>query len=135
MKKLLLLIPILLLTGCLGEVGKGYITKTCTKEEKINGLNVSTNIKIKSKSGTPETITIIETYDENLDIKSITNSKKSEQNYYIKEKGITLEMNNNEYIYTINAQEINDEIKEKFNIKEDQHKQVKYYEENGFTCK
>ena len=35
MKKYFLII-ILLLTGCFGEVGKGYITKKCTKEETIN---------------------------------------------------------------------------------------------------
>lgn len=134
MKKLLL-IGILLLTGCLGEVGKGYIIKTCTKEEKINGLNKNTTITIKSKSGTPETIEIKETYDKNLDITSITNSKKSEQNSYKQEKGITLNINNNEYLYIINVQEISEEIKEKFNIKTEQHKQTKYLEDDGYTCK
>lgn len=134
MKKLLL-IGTLLLTGCLGEVGKGYITKTCTKEEKINGLNKNTTITIKSKSGTPETIEIKETYDKNLDITSITNSKKSEQNSYKQENGIEIKIKNNEYIYTINTKEISEEIKERFNIKTEQHKQIKHYEEEGYTCK
>lgn len=134
MKKTIILLT-LILTGCLGETGKGYITKTCTKIETINQSNIETKIELKSKKGNVETITIIETYDKNSYIESITDSKKSEQNAYIKTPGIKLEINNNIFTYTINKNEIPEEIKEKFNIKDEQHNQIKYYENNGYTCK
>lgn len=135
MKKIILISTILILTGCLGEAGKGYITKTCTKDEILNGNIVNTNIKIKSKTGNVEEITITETYDKKIDLTSITNSKKSEQNLYKNIEGITLDMKDNIFTYVINTKETTDMIKERFNIKEEQHKQIKYYEENGFTCK
>ena len=132
MKKTLILGMTLLLTGCLGDLGKGYITKTCTKEETANNKKINTTITIKSKSGTVETIEIKEIYDKDLDI---IDSKKSEQLYYNKENGITLDINENEYTYTIKAQEISEEIKERFNIKNEQHKQIQQYKDMGYTCK
>ena len=46
-KKILILIFPIFLTGCLGEAWKGYITKECKKIETINGNKIETNIKIK----------------------------------------------------------------------------------------
>lgn len=135
MKKIILLSIIFIMTGCLGEIGKGYINKTCTKQENINGKIKTTTINIKSKQGNVEKITITEKYDENLEIKSILNSKKSEQNSYKNEPGINMELNNNEFIYNIDTKNITENIKTKFNIKEEQHKQIKYYEEDGYNCK
>lgn len=135
MKKIILISTMLLLTGCLGEVGKGYITKTCIKNESINGNKVTINVSIKSKTGNIEQLTIVETYDELIDLTSITNSKKSEQNLYKTLNGITLDINNNTFTYIINTNEVPDIIKERFNIKDEQHKQIKYYEEAGYTCK
>lgn len=135
MKKYITLIIPLLLTGCLGEAGKGYITKTCKKNENINGNNIETTIKIKSKQGNVETITITETYDKNMNLESILNSKKSEQNLLKQLTGATLEINENIYIYEINKNEASDLIIQKFNIQDEQHEQIKYYENNGYTCK
>ena len=135
MKKIIIPIMIIFLTGCLGEVGKGYIKKECKKVENINGMTQETNIEIRSKQGKIETITITETYDKNLDLQSITNSKKSEQNTYKNENGIKLDINRNIFTYTIEPALIKEEIKDKFNIKDEQHKQINYYEENGYACK
>ena len=135
MKKLLTLIIPIFLTGCLGEVGKGYITKECQKNEIINGNNVETNIKIKSKQGREETITIQETYDNNMNLESITNSKKSEQNLFKQTTGASLNIDNNIFTYEINKQEASELVIQRFNIKDEQHEQVKYYENNGYTCK
>lgn len=134
MKKIILILTILILTGCFGEVGKGYITKTCTKEENINNIKVNTNIEIKSKEGNVENITITEVFDTN-DLTSITNSKKSEKNLYQQTTGIILEINNNTFTYKIDVLEASDLIKERFNIKEETHKQISFYEENGYICK
>lgn len=133
-KKIFLIIP-LLLTGCLGEAGKGYITKTCTKNEIINGNNIETAIKIKAKQGNIETITIIETYDKNMDLESITYSKKSEQNLFKQTTGATLNIEDNTFTYEINKKEASEIIIKRFNIQDEQHEQIKYYEEHGFTCK
>ncbi len=135
MKKIILLITVLLLTGCFGEAGKGYITKKCTKQESINGNIVNTSIEIKSKQGNIENIEITELYDKNIDLESITKSKKSEQNLYKQMNGISLDILGNEFKYIINVQEIPEIITEKFNIKNEQHKQIKYYEELGYECK
>lgn len=135
MKKIIIILSALLLTGCLGETGKGYIIKECKKEENINGMNKEINIKIKSKQGDVETIEITETYDKNLDIESITNSKKSEQNSYKNINGFKLDINENIFTYTLETKKLTEEIKQRYNIKEEQHKQIKNYEENGYTCK
>lgn len=135
MKKYFLLITILLLTGCFGEAGKGYITKKCTKEENINGYNIKTTIYLKSKQDEIEQIKIEEIYDENMDLSSIRDSKKSEENLYSQIKGATIEINNNKFTYIINPKESNDIIKEKFEIEENAHKQIKNYEEKGYACK
>ena len=132
MKKIIALLSILLLTGCLGEAGKGYITKICSKTENINGYKKETEIKVKSKQGNVEEIIIKEIYDKNLDIESITKSKKSERNTY---KNIELEINENVFTYKIDPKKINEEEKEKYNIKTEQHRQIKQYEEEGYTCK
>ena len=121
----------MLLTGCLGETGKGYITKQCKKTENINGYIKETEIEIKSNQGNIEKITIKETYDKNMDIESITKSKKSEQNSY---KNIKIEINDNTFTYEIEPKKINKEAKEKYKIKEEQHKQIKQYEEEGYVC-
>ena len=133
-KKIFLIIP-LLLTGCLGEAGKGYITKTCKKNEIINGNNLETEISIKSKQGNIETIIIKETYEKNNDIESITYSKKSEQNLFKQTTGATLNIEDNTFTYEINKKEASEIIIKRFNIQDEQHKQIKYYEDNGFTCK
>jgi len=132
MKKIIALISIILLTGCLGEAGKGYITKKCSKTENINGYKKETIIKVKSKQGNIEEIIITETYDKNIDLESITKSKKSENNTY---KNIEIEIDNNKFTYKIDPKKIDNLEKERFNIKEEQHKQIKQYEEEGYTCK
>ncbi len=133
MKKNIILIISLLLTGCLGEAGKGYITKTCTKKETINGNNLETKIEIKSKQGNVETITITEKYD-NIE-ESIINSKKSEQNLFKQTTGATLNIDDSIFTYEINKKEASNIIIEKFNILDEQHEQIKYYENNGYICK
>lgn len=132
MKKIIALISILLLTGCLGEAGKGYITKKCTKLDNINGYKLETEVEIKSKKGMVEQIKIKETYDKRLDLTSITDSKKSEKNAY---QNIEMKLNKNVFEYKINIKDLTEEEKERFNIKEEQYKQLETYENQGYTCK
>lgn len=131
MKKIIALISIFLLTGCLGEAGKGYITKKCTKLDNINGYKLETEVEIKSKKGMVEQIKIKETYDKNLDLTSITDSKKSEKNAY---KNIEMKLNKNVFEYKINIKDLTEEEKERFNIKEEQYKQLEVFKDQGYEC-
>ena len=131
MKKIIALISIFLLTGCLGEAGKGYITKKCTKLDNINGYKLETEIQIKSKKGMVEQIKIKETYDKKLDLTSITDSKKSEKNAY---KNIEMKLNKNVFEYKIIVKNLTEEEKEKFNIKEEQYKQLEVFKDQGYEC-
>lgn len=135
MKKTIIITTILLLTGCFGEVSKGYITKECKKEESANKINIKTNIKLKSKEGNLENLTITEKYETNTDLTSIINSKKSESNMYKNEKGITIEINNNEIIYNIDVINVSDLVKERFDLEEKTHKMIKKIEDKNYTCK
>ena len=135
MKKVILICTFVFLTGCLGEVTKGYITKNCTKRELINGDYIDTDIRIKSKEGKVENIIITETYDKNMDMESIQYSKKSEKAMFEQTSGITLELGNGIFTYNIDTKNASEIVKEKFKIYDEQHKQIKYYEEDGYKCK
>ena len=78
---------------------------------------------------------IKETYEKNNDLESITYSKKSEQNLFKQTTGATLNIEDNTFTYEINKKEASEIIIKRFNIQDEQHKQIKYYEDNGFTCK
>lgn len=134
MKKILILL-VFLLTGCFGEIGKGYITKECTKTEQINDIKIETKITLKSKEGKLTNITIDETYISDKDLTNIYKSKKSEQNTYQKIGGITMDINNNKYTYNIDINTTNEQIINKFNIKEETHKMLDYYKEQNYNCK
>lgn len=135
MKKILLVSTILLLTGCFGEVGKGYITKTCTKQEQANEININTNITLKSNQGNLVSLIITEKYETENNLTSIINSKKSEANMYNSTTGITTNIENNTFTYTIDVTNAQDLVMERFNIEKEVHKMIKYYEENGYICK
>ena len=134
MKKLLLVSTILLLTGCFGETGKGYITKTCKKIEQVNKINIYKNITLKSKQGNLTYLTINEKYETESDMTSIINSKKSEANMYTNETGINTNIEDNIITYHIDITKASELVIERFNIKKETHKMIKYYEEKGYTC-
>ena len=96
MKKIILTSTIIfLLTGCFGEVGKGYITKTCTKNENIGQIKILKEINIKSKSDEIINIEIKEKYDTKESADAIKQSKISEQKLYKNIDGITLDIKEN----------------------------------------
>ena len=134
MKKLFVFCFIFFLTGCFGEVGKGYITKECIKNEHINDMDINTTILVKSKEGELVSLNITEKYIGN-DLTSIINSKKSEQNLYSQIDGIDVLISDNEISYNIDVLGTTLFVKERFNIVDEQHKMIKFYEENGYICK
>ena len=135
MKRKILIVFMLLWTGCFGEIGKGYITKTCTKQEQANEININTNVILKSNQGNLVSLVITEKYETENDIISIINSKKSEANIYQSITGITTNIEDNIFTYNIDVPNANDLIIERFNIKKEVHKMIKFYEENGYKCK
>lgn len=128
MKKIITICFLMLCTGCFSEEFSGIITKTCTNTK--NG--VQTNITIKSFNGNINSIMIEENYD---DLSKVLDSKMSEKNLYSQLNGISLDIDNNTVIYNIDVNNTTDLVKERFNIHNEQHKQIEYYENNDFTCK
>lgn len=134
MKKIIVTITVFLLTGCFSEISKGYINKECNKQEYINKININKTIKLKSKEDNLISLIINETYDSDKEITPILNSKKSEQNIYKFENGIAVRTENNTFVYEIDINAASEVVINRFNIKKEMHKMIKYYEDEGFKC-
>lgn len=137
------LLSSILVSGCFfGEVGSGYITKTCTKTIDYDGVEVIEEKVIKSKENNVITITFnntIKTEKTSSIFKSIKNSYISELNSL---SNLGLTTSKNEEIentltvsYEFDQSLISDEVKEKYAFEELAHNQIKKYEEEGYECK
>lgn len=131
------------LTGCFfGEVGSGYITKTCTKETSYFDVNVIEDKIIKYKDNKVVSIIFNNTVKvdrTNDTFKSIKNSYMSEKNS-LSSLGIkTTEIMNSETEYNESYEfvfsSLNDELKSKYNFDDVSYNQIKKYEEEGYNCK
>lgn len=143
MKKIIIaLLFSLLLTGCFGEVGSGVITKTCIKNEEEEGLLIKKERIIKNESNNVLLVIYRDTIisdEKNEYFKALKNSYTSEVNV-LKNSNVeaTIEKNkDNELIVTYNFDyaNLNSELKEKYNLTDLNHNQVKKFEEEGFSCK
>lgn len=143
MKKIIIaLLFSLLLTGCFGEVGSGVITKTCIKSEEEEGLLIKKERIIKNESNNVLLVIYRDTIisdKKNEYFKALKNSYTSEVNV-LKNSNVdaTIEKNkDNELIVTYNFDyaNLNSELKEKYNLTDLNHNQVKKFEEEGFSCK
>lgn len=132
-----------IVSGCFfGEVGSGYISKTCTKTIDYDGVEVIEEKVIKSKDNNVVSITFnntIKTEKPNSIFKSIKNSYISELNSL---SNLGLLTTKNEDIentlivsYEFDQSLISEELKEKYNFEELAHNQIKKYEEEGYECK
>lgn len=136
MKKIILLILILLSTGCFEDSGK--LTTTCTKKENINTLYRETTYIVKFKADMISNVEVIYYHkDDNIDtLSSIKTSIDSTDQFINGLKKETLINNDNEFkvSYKINTND-SKEIKEKFKIQEKRSELIKALKENGFECK
>lgn len=137
------LLSSIFVSGCFfGEVGSGYITKTCTRIIDYDNVQVIEEKVIKSKENNIMTIIFnntITTEKPNSTFKSIKNSYVSELNSLIN-LGLTTEKNEeieNTLIvsYEFDQSLISDDLKDKYAFEELAHNQIKKYEEEGYECK
>jgi len=134
MKKILIIISILLLSGCFEN--SGYITKTCTKKDIANTLETNTTYTFKFKNDIIEEISILYDYNDtsSITINSIKTSIET-QNKYLDLNYEVLSNTDNQYKINYNI-DINssDEILDKFMIKKKRSELVNNLKDNGFTC-
>lgn len=134
MKKLILVLLGLTLTGCFNE--SGYITKSCIKEEIANSLSSKTVYEFKFKNDVIEDISVLYSYSDNskLTIDSIKSSIESQNKFLDLNYEILTNTDNNyeiKYVIDINS---NKEILDKFMIESSRTKLVKNLKEQGFIC-
>lgn len=140
-KKSLILLLSLVLTGCFfGEVGSGYITKTCTKETSLDDITIIEQKVVKQKDNNIVSIVVINKIigDESSTFKSLKNSYLSEINN-LKTLGIVTNVESDleeEYLvsYEFDFSTISDEMKEKYEFEDLYHNQLKKYEDEGYKC-
>lgn len=137
------LLSSILVSGCFfGEVGSGYITKTCTKVITYDKVEVTYEKVIKSKDNKIVTITFnntVATDELNSTFKSIRNSYISELNN-LNSLGVNTEKNEEventlKVSYEFDQSVISEDLKDKYDFEELNHNQIKKYEEEGYECK
>lgn len=143
MKKLIFaLLFCLLLTGCFGEAGSGIITKTCIKTIEEEGLTITEERVIKNENNNIIVVIFRDIITNNGDdnyFKALKNSYTSEVNS-LNESNVLSTIDNEKdkeliVTYNFNYKDLDEEIKEKYNLTDLNHNQIKKYEEEGFKCK
>ena len=143
MKKLIFsLLICLLLTGCFGEIGSGIITKTCTKTIEEEGLTITKERVIKNENNNIIVVifrdTITNTGDDNY-FRALKNSYTSEVNSLNSNNVLSTIDNEKDkeliVTYNFSYSNLDESVKEKYNLTDLNHNQIKKYEEEGFKCK
>ena len=141
--KYLILISLFLCTGCFGSVGDGYLEKTCTKQETINGIIYNLSIKLEHKDNVILKLVISESYEiNNADSNLLEPYKlalKSQNNSYQNDNGIkvTINADNNSlysYTYTIDPTLVKETNLTRLDIETDYFKMIEKYGKT-MTCK
>lgn len=133
MKKIIIILSCLMLTGCFEN--SGYLVKSCYKEEKSNDLKVTTTYIFGFKNDIINNVKVI--YDnvgnENS-IKSVKLSLESQNNYSNLKYNLLVD-NNEQYKIEYNIPlDSTNEILDKFNIKKSRIDFVKNLKSLGYTC-
>ena len=133
MRKIIIILSCLMLTGCFEN--SGYIVKSCYKEEKSNDLKVTTTYIFGFKNDIINNVKVI--YDnvgnENS-IKSVKLSLESQNNYSNLKYNLLVD-NNEQYKIEYNIPlDSTNEILDKFNIKKSRTDFVKNLKSLGYTC-
>jgi len=128
MKKLILIFSVLLLTGCFED--SGYITKSC---EKVD-TNKKTIYTFKFKNDLIDDINVLEEYSgDEITINSIKTSVET-QNRYLNLNTEVLSNTNTEYKIKYYIDMNDEEILNKFMIKNKRSEFVRGLEEHGYNC-
>lgn len=134
MKKIILVLLVLSLTGCFEN--SGYLTKSCTKVDTANTLTTTTTYTFSFKNDIIDDINILYTYTDESDI-TITSIKTSveTQNKYLDLNYEILNDTSNKYEIRYNiAMDSSEEILDKFMIKKSRTELVRNLKEQGYEC-
>ena len=125
-KYLVLLLP-LLFTGCFGNAGNGILKQTCTKEITTVNLIEEDKYIFEYVSGNITKMEIKKSYNMELDLEA---SMKAWNTF----NGVHASISGNEITYEFDMNEVSDEVKEYFNIKDTYNEQVKTLTNLEFKC-
>jgi hypothetical protein len=135
MKKFILLVLILLVSGCFDESGK--LSTTCIKKENINSLYIETTYIIDFKENIVSNVDITYYYSDSSSstISSIKSSINS-NDMFITGLRKNIEIDNDlEYKITYNVTtNDSEEILDKFQVEEKRSDLIKNLKEKGFEC-
>lgn len=139
MKKIITIGLLFLLTGCFSDAGRGYLTNTCTKEMTSNGLTDKVTYEIYFKENEVINVKVTHQFDGNNDVvSSIKTSFEFQNNYLSNFAEIKMENDSSDTNYTIkydiDMAKLTDEIKERFNLKEERSKLILELKDEGYTC-
>lgn len=133
MKKIIIILSCLMLTGCFEN--SGYIVKSCYKEEKSNDLKVTTTYIFGFKNDIINNVKVI--YDnvgnENS-IKSVKLSLESQNNYSNLKYNLLVDNNEQYKIEYIVPLDSDKEVLDKLNVKQSRTDFVKNLKSLGYTC-
>ena len=137
MKKIMIFLCVLLLTGCFGEESRGHLTHRCVKVIETEGLKDETIYEIKFIQDIIENIKNIHNYEgKKTTIDSIKQSHESQVRFY-ERNNVRVESTNNDIYtitYNIDMSMLTNEIREKFNLLEERSKLVLSLEKDGYKC-
>lgn len=134
MKKIILVLLVLTLTGCFED--SGYITKSCVKQEKANTLETVTVYDFKFKNDVIADISVLYSYSDTdtITIDSIKSSFESQNKFLdLNYEVLTNTSNKYEIEYFIDL-DSDEEILDKFMIKSSRTELVNNLKEQGFVC-
>ena len=137
MKKIMIFLCVLLLTGCFGEESRGHLTNRCVKVIETENLKDETIYEIKFIQDIIENIKIIHNYEgDKTTIDSIKQSHESQVRFY-ERNNVRVESTNNDIYtitYNIDMSMLTNEIREKHNLLEERSKLVLSLEKDGYKC-
>jgi len=129
MKKLIIVLSVLLLTGCFED--SGYITKSC---EKVD-TNKKTTYTFRFKNDLIDDINVLEEYSgDEITISSIKSSVES-QNRYLNLNTEVINNTDTEYTIKYYIDMNNEEILDKFMIQNKRSEFVRNLEDEGYNCR
>lgn len=133
MKKIIIILSCLMLTGCFEN--SGYLVKSCYKEEKSNDLKVTTTYTFGFKNDIINNVKVI--YDnvgnENS-IKSVKLSLESQNNYSNLKYNLLVDNNEQYKIEYIVPLDSDKEVLDKLNVKQSRTDFVNNLKSLGYTC-
>ena len=126
MKKYLVLLIPLLMTGCFGNAGSGVLESTCTKTTGVT-IKEETTYNFQYKKGDITKMTIKKSYTNEVGLDGYSKAWNTFE-------GVTSEVDGNTITFEMDINTISDEVKKDFNIEYNYNNQIKKLKDLGYTC-